>query len=127
MRTPKKKKDASTTKKSSTNLGLSNLELEFLRDVFSVRLPVNMQSVSQSLAASTGRQTLEALLWAKLSDACSQAGIALNNEAPDFVVTILESPPLGVFQVPTDEEQSQGQNSEETHRQVFPDNNEEKK
>ncbi len=130
MRTPKKKKDLpvkATKKLTTVDLRISKLELEFLRDVFSVRLPVSMQTVSQSLAASTGRQTLESLLWVKLSDACARVGLALNDQAPDFLVTLLESPPLGVFQVPTGDESQEAENEEEAHRSVFPDASEEKK
>lgn len=114
-----KKKTKTQAVKRTNELHLTKIELEFLRDVFSVRLPVNMQSVSQSLATATGRQTLEALLWAKIASVCAKAGVDLNEDAPDFVVTLLETPPLGVFQVPTGDEQEQAEPGVEDLMAVF--------
>ena len=86
-------------------LKLNKLELVHLRDLFSVVLPTDMkETVSQSLAASQGRQLVETKVWNKISSLCQEAEIPLNDEAPDFIVTVTAPPPLGVFEMMGEEE-----------------------
>lgn len=73
--------------------------LEHLRDLFGVLLPPEGQvSVSQFLAAVTGRQELENNLFTIIEDTCIDAGIPTGDDAPDYVVMPISPPPMGVFQ-----------------------------
>jgi len=93
-------KDLALKPKKTFSLKLSVLELVHLRDLFSIVLPVDLKStVSQSLAAGQGRQLIETKLWNKISSLCSEGGIPLGEEAPDFIVTVTAPPELGVFEV----------------------------
>jgi hypothetical protein len=73
--------------------------LEHLRDLFGVLLPPDGQvSVSQFLAAVTGRQELENNLFTIVEDTCIDAGVPTGDDAPDYVVMPISPPPMGVFQ-----------------------------
>lgn len=101
-------------------LNLTSAELEHVRDLFSVKLPLDMRvTVSQSLAAATGHEMFEAVLWNKVSQLCTLARLPLNDSAPDFVVAALSAPPMGVFEMKTDNERPD--DGSHGHPSVFPD------
>ncbi len=86
--------------KKTFTLKLSLVELVHIRDLFSVLLPVDLkQTVSQSLAASQGRQLIETKLWNKIVTLCNEGGVPLDDEAPDFIITVTAAPELGVFEI----------------------------
>lgn len=90
-------------KRKTYELRLTKFELQHLRDLFSVSLaPDASRTVSQALAAAEGRPLVESMLWNKLTHLVETAGLPLGEEAPDFVVASVETPPLNVFQVADD-------------------------
>lgn len=96
-------KDALLKPKRTFTLKLSLAELVHLRDLFSVSLPVDLKTtVSQSLAAGQGRQLIETKLWNKIVNLCKEGLIPMDDEAPDFIVTVTAPPELGVFEVASD-------------------------
>jgi len=100
--------------KKTFTLKLSLPELVHIRDLFSISLPVDLKTtVSQSLAASQGRQIVETKLWNKLVSLCTEGEIPLNEEAPDFIITVTAPPELGVFEVATDYVQQEEQTEED--------------
>lgn len=94
-------KDAALLKPKKTfTLKLSLPELVHLRDLFSVSLPVDLkETVSQSLASSQGRQLVETKLWNKIVNLCNEGSVPLDDEAPDFIITVTAAPELGVFEI----------------------------
>lgn len=86
---------------------LTRPELEHIRDLFSVILPTEMKdTISQKLATLKGCSLIEAKLWQKLVKACNDASLPLDDEAPDFVVTAISTPPIGVFELSKEEQQA---------------------
>ena len=111
--TPKKRPVAEAKPKTTEKLytlQVTREMLEHLRDLFGVLLPPDGQvSVSQFLAAVTGRQELEHNLFTIVENACIDVGVPTGEGAPDYVVMPISPPPMGVFQakledVPDDEE-----------------------
>lgn len=129
MGKPKKKAPSQALASNKTwELRLTRTELEHMRDLFSIRLPVDMQTtVSQSLSVATGKPTIEAILWQQITKACAAADVPLDRDAPDFVVGLLAAPPMSVFQVAAEALQEQAPST--TLNKVFPDDDddEEKK
>lgn len=106
----KSKSSKSTNKKPNGlfELRLTKLELEHLRDMFNVRLPPDLQTtVSEALAVSQGRPSIEAMMWYKVSVLCGLAGVATGEGAPDFTVSIAASPTLDVFKLNEPEQQAE--------------------
>ena len=90
-------------RRKTYDLRLTKFELQHLRDLFNVSLaPDGGRTVSQALANSEGRPLVESLLWNKLGRLIVEAGLPTDDEAPDFVVASIETPPLNVFQVADD-------------------------
>lgn len=94
---------------------LTKFELLHIRDLFSVVLPSEMrETVSQRLAQSQDRTLVEARLWQKLARVCHEAGLPMDDDAPDFVVAASGAPPIGVFELahepaqPAEEEAEEG-------------------
>ena len=67
--------------------------------------------MSQSLAVGQGRQIVETKLWNKIVNLCKEGSVPLEEESPDFIITVTAPPELGVFEVATDYEQSSEQHS----------------
>lgn len=83
-----------------SSLQLTDAELMHIRDLFNVRLPapsMSYPSVSQSLAAVEHREDLEAELWNKVAELCTDRGISLEQAAPDHVVVLSSPPELAVM------------------------------
>ena len=64
--------------------------------------PTGAQTLSQALAAVEDRNLIESILWEKVSALCSEAGLPLDGEAPDYIVAPTSPPPMGVFQINQD-------------------------
>lgn len=106
-------KEALLKPKRSFTLKLSLAELVHLRDLFSIALPVDLKAtVSQSLASGQGRQVVETKLWNKIVALCKEATIPLDEEAPDFIITVTAPPELGVFEVAPDPRLQEGNDEE---------------
>lgn len=100
-------KDALLKPKRTFTLKLSLAELVHLRDLFSISLPVDLKTtVSQSLAVGQGRQVVETKLWNKVVNLCKEGLVPMDDEAPDFIVTVTAPPELGVFEVASDVHQA---------------------
>ena len=96
-------KDALLKPKRTFTLKLSLAELVHLRDLFSISLPVDLKTtVSRSLAVGQGRQVVETKLWNKIVNLCKEGLVPMDDEAPDFIVTVTAPPELGVFEVAAD-------------------------
>jgi len=101
-------KDGFLKPKKVFTLKLSKHELVHLRDLFSISLPVDLKTtVSQALALNQDRQMVETKLWNKIVALCQESNIPLDEESPDFVVTVTAAPPLGVFEVVSEDSQEE--------------------
>jgi len=91
-------------------LSLTLLELTHLRDLCSILLPPEMKlTVSQALAALEDRSYVEARFWNKLVSVCKEAGVVLDDDAPDFVCASSQPPPVGVFKLMSDPDECCGE------------------
>lgn len=96
-------KKATIKKCKSYQTKFTKFELVHLRDLFGIVMPPNINvTVSQSLAELENRSHVEQMLWSKISNLCKEAGVPLEDEAPDYIVAATNTPPLGVFQVSTE-------------------------
>lgn len=88
------------------DLRLTRPELLHLRDLMSVSLPSaeGPQTVSSTLSATEGREHADESLWEKISEACKLAKIALEDDAPDYVIAPVASPPMAVFRLQEDDD-----------------------
>ena len=103
-------KDALLKPKRSFTIKLGLAELVHLRDLFSISLPVDLKTtVSQSLAEAQGRRMIETKLWNKIVALCKEGNVPLDEEAPDFIVTVTAPPELGVFEVAPEYQESESQ------------------
>ena len=118
----KKKAKACTRVKrvKITTLELAPSELIHLRDILTIKLPPDLkQTLSESLARVEDRELVEQTLWSKVTDACKEAGLPLENEAPDYVVIMTAPPELNVYpmnpegDIVTEERDEDGQASGE--------------
>lgn len=88
------------------SLTLTRTQLKHLRDVLSVvASPDSTRTLSQTLAESEGRPISEAHLWSKIVDACDGAGLALGEDAPDFLIVMCKAPELTVMKVERDDDE----------------------
>lgn len=105
-------KEPEIKQKTTFNVKLTKFELLHLRDLFGTTLAPDMiKTVSQALAVSQDRVLIEAKLWQKLASACTEAGLPMNEDAPDFVVAPSGAPPMGVFEL-SSEPQTEQQHDE---------------
>lgn len=104
MKKVKVKPRSSTERPSSSpGLFLSAVELEFLRDIMSVRLPLDLtRTASQALAEHTSRIETEDSLWEKIVVECERQHVKLGDDAPDYLITASSTPALDVITVPAD-------------------------
>lgn len=98
-------------KRKTHPLRLTKLELCHLRDLFSILLANKAEkTVSQALAEAEGRTLIEARLWQRLVDACNEAGLPMDEDAPDFIcAAVLSPPPVGIFRVASEPEEEEGE------------------
>jgi len=118
MSSPKEKL---SKKRKTFPLRLTKFELLHLRDLFSVGLPPDLKkTVSQALAELEDRVLVEARLWQKVVALCSEADLALDEEAPDFICAASAAPPCGVFKLASEPgESEEEENSEGDEGKVF--------
>jgi len=87
-------------KRKTHELRFTKFELLHLRDILGVVLPPNTdKTLSQHLAELENRVLVESTLWNKISSACSEAGLPIGDNAPDYIVAPISSPAMGVFQL----------------------------
>lgn len=87
-------------RRKTYQLRLTRFDLLHLRDLMSICLPPEgKQTISGALAALENRQLIESLLWKKIAEACREADLPIDDEAPDYVVAPSGVPPMGVFQL----------------------------
>lgn len=106
----KLKKIKETPQKKSVNEDANNLdislsvkEVEFLRDLFGLRLPTDVtQTASGRLAELTDRVELEDELWSKIGDLCLEMGVEVGEGVTDYIVSLRATPDLDVFEIPPD-------------------------
>lgn len=107
-------KEPEIKQKTTFNVKLTKFELLHLRDLFGTTLAPDMkQTVSQCLAISQDRVLIEAKLWQKLATSCTEAGLPMNEDAPDFVVAPSGAPPMGVFELSSDPQVGQQEEGED--------------
>jgi hypothetical protein len=105
-------------KRKTFPLRLTKFELVHLRDMFSIRLPPELkQTVSQALATTEDRTMVEARLWQKLVDACREADLPLDDDAPDFICAASSAPSVGVFRLA--QEPDEGTQAEDADTNPF--------
>ena len=98
-----KKKDSLKKKVRTWQVSLTQVELVHIRDLFSVKLPPDLNTtLSQALANSQDRTLIEASLWQKFLSTCREAKLPVGDDSPDFVIVPTAPPPLMVFEVPSD-------------------------
>lgn len=92
---------------------LTASELEMLRDIFGVVMPIVLPvgegenagfamseaTVAEFLAATSQRTKLEHALWKKVAKACSVAGIETGAKAPTFAVSAAHVPAMHVYKL----------------------------
>lgn len=95
----------------TTDVALSSAELEMLRDIFGVVMPVlnanatkpeEMMSevtVAEYVAAVSKRTKLEHNLWKKIAKACATMGVVTGKEAPTYAVSAAHIPALHAYKL----------------------------
>lgn len=104
-----KKKKAAPVK--TVDVPLSAKELEMLRDIFGVVMPVlnggaskpeemmGEATVAEYVAAASGRTKLEHGLWKKIAKACASMNVVTGKNAPTFAVSAAHVPALHVYKL----------------------------
>lgn len=99
-------------KRKTFQVRLTKFELVHLRDLFNVRLPPDLKkTVSQALAEAEERSMIESRLWQTIFNACVEAEVPVDSDAPDFICAASGPPPVGVFRMAT--EPGEGEQQEE--------------
>lgn len=100
MAIKKKRPDA------TVELKLTAKELEVIRDVFGVLMPIATDAgelvegcVAEYVAAVTGRVKLEQVVWRKIVKACATLGVVTGDAAPTFAVSAAHAPTLHVYEI----------------------------
>ena len=105
-------------KRKTYDLRLTKYELLHLRDLFGVVLPPEAsKTLSQALAELEGRPLVESKLWSKIALLVEAAGLPAGDDAPDFVVAPVTTPPISVFQITSDPDGSDEAEEEETQEE----------
>jgi hypothetical protein len=90
-------------KRKTYDLRLTRSEIVHIRDIFSIVLPPDVKkTLSQHLAEAEDRSFVEEKLWDKIAQICADANVPLDDEAPDYIVAPIASPPMGVFHLSHD-------------------------
>lgn len=105
----KKKTKAAPAK--TVDVALTAKELEMLRDIFGVVIPVlnaNAEkpeemmaeaTVAEYIAAISGRSKMEHALWKKIAKACTALDVVTGKEAPTFAVSAAHVPALHAYKL----------------------------
>lgn len=110
--TKAKKRDP---QKKVTDLSFTSGEMEMLRDIFGVVMPIMTSSkdedkessgmlmteatISEYLAGITKRTKLEHLLWKKIVKGCAVFDIITGKDAPTFAVSAAHIPAMHVYRL----------------------------
>ncbi len=95
----------------TVDVSLTAKELEMLRDIFGVVIPVlnanaekteemmGEATVAEYIAAVSGRTKMEHALWKKIAKACATLGVVTGKEAPTFAVSAAHVPALHAYKL----------------------------
>ncbi len=95
----------------TVDVALTAKELEMLRDIFGVVIPVlnanaskpeemmGETTVAEYVAAVSGRTKMEHVLWKKVAKACSAMNVVTGKEAPTFAVSAAHVPALHAYKL----------------------------
>lgn len=90
---------------SKIELILTKAELIHIRDLMSIILPSDGQeTLSEALASVEGRKNVDESLWKKIHNACQTNDIAIEDDAPDYIIAPISTPMMNVFRIQTEEE-----------------------
>lgn len=107
-------------KQKTYPLKLTMFELVHLRDLFGVLLPLDLkQTVSQALATSENRVMVEAKLWQKIAASCTNAGVPMDDDAPDFICAAASAPPVGIFRLAQEPNEGEEEDDDDDEGSVF--------
>ncbi len=96
-------KEQKIKRRKTYTLRVTKFELLHLRDLFSVAFPPDgAKTVSKALAELEERSLVESVLWKKVNEACAEASLPLDSEAPDYLVAPSAPPPMGVYMLAHD-------------------------
>ena len=88
--------------KRSTNLKLTKAELEHLRDIMSVMAVKDRnKTLSVLLAEHKGTKNHESKLWKKVEEACQELDIEIGEQAPDYLVGVVNNPEIAMVTLPS--------------------------
>lgn len=105
------KKKAVKVVAKTVDVPLTTKELEMLRDIFGVVMPVlnagatkpeemmGEATVAEYVAAMSGRTKLEHALWKKIAKACTAMGVVTGKDAPTFAVSAAHVPALHAYKL----------------------------
>lgn len=100
----------------TVDLPLTSKELEMLRDIFGVVMPIMAPAtateneepagvvmaeatIAEYLAAISDRTKLEHTLWKKVAKACAAVGVVTGKQAPTFAVSAAHIPAMHVYKL----------------------------
>lgn len=95
----------------TVDVALTAKELEMLRDIFGVVIPVlnanaskpeemmGEATVAEYIAAVSNRTKLEHGLWKKVAKACTSMGVVTGKQAPTFAVSAAHVPALHAYKL----------------------------
>ena len=85
-------------------LKLDLQQLTHLRDLLSITLPPRyVRRISTDLALTEKREEAEDALWKEVYSLCEDAGLALNDAAPDFSLEIAHTPRLEIARLESED------------------------
>ena len=100
------KNKKSSDDKDLFKVKLTKVQLTHLRDMLGIVLPPDTKTtVSEALATIENRRFDEMKLWEKVKKACVKADIPVENDAPDFVVSMESHPTLSVYKLSEDDDE----------------------
>ena len=106
------KKTAKSVRKSKIktetwSLSLTQEEIIHIRNLLSILLPPTGEiSLSESLLECNDMSgDVDSSLWQKIWNLCVESGVAIGDEAPDFLVGPTDPTPLAVYKVHLDEDE----------------------
>jgi len=110
-------KKKSSVSEQTVDVPLTSKELEMLRDIFGVVMPImtpvattkedeesagvvmTEATIAEYLAAISNRTKLEHTLWKKIAKACVALGIVTGKQAPTFAVSAAHIPAMHVYKL----------------------------
>lgn len=111
MAAKKKAAGPKPAKQPTEGVAFTALELEMLRDIFGVVIPIlngkatkpeemmGEATVAEYVAAISGRSKLEQKLWKKIAKACANVGVVTGKAAPTFAVSAAHVPALHAYKL----------------------------